>query len=96
MPFEPAGGGVQFSRAVTTKGEVRPVTDPWTDADFENCYAEMSALEADFDKLIGLLKLPPMGWLVQNVDVLPRPTRRPHLDPPGSDWVPQPPPDAAG
>jgi hypothetical protein len=60
--FEPKDDGVQFSRAVTTKGEVRPVTDPWTDADFSKHYAEMIALEAEFDRLIELIKPVPFDW----------------------------------
>ena len=69
--FEPTGDGVQFSRAVTSKrGEVLPVTEPWTEADFTKCYAEMGALETDLDKLIELLKPTPKGWFFQNVDVI--------------------------
>jgi hypothetical protein len=97
--FEPAGDGVQFSRAVTTKGEVRPVTDPWTDADFENCYAEMSALEVEFNKLIALLKPTPMSWLLVNVAELmsayPKAPSVP-LGPGALGVPPPPPPDAAG
>jgi len=65
--FEPTDDGVQFSRAVTMKGEVRPVTEPWTDADFAQRYAEMGALEAEFDKLIELIKpvkQVPFDWYV--------------------------------
>jgi hypothetical protein len=55
--FKPApDGGVLFSRAVTAKGSVRPVSDPWTNTDFARRYAEMTALEADLDKLIQLIK----------------------------------------
>ena len=91
--FEPTGDGVQFSRAVTSKrGEVLPVTEPWTEADFTKCYAEMGALETDLDKLIELLKPTPKGWFFQNVDVINPPIRNVTLYAPASDWVPQPPP----
>jgi hypothetical protein len=64
--FEPApGGGVLFSRPVTEKGSVRPVTDPWTEGHFATLDAEMTTLEADLDKLIDLIKpakLPPFDW----------------------------------
>jgi hypothetical protein len=66
--FKPApGGGVLFSRAVTKKGLVRPVSEPWTDTDFDEHYAEMTSLEADLDKLISLIKPVkqiPFDWYV--------------------------------
>jgi len=68
LSFEPAPGGcVQFRRTVTKDGRVRPVDPPWTDTDFAKYYAEMSALEAELDKLIQLIKPVPFGrsapWL---------------------------------
>jgi hypothetical protein len=72
--FEPApGGGVLFSRAVTEKGSVRPVAEPWTDENFATLYAEMTALEADLDKLIQLIKpteVPNFGWYVPQSDMM--------------------------
>ena len=66
--FKPAsGGGVLFSRALTEEGSVRPVSEPWTDTDFDNRYAEMTSLETDLDKLIGLIKpvkQVPFDWYV--------------------------------
>jgi hypothetical protein len=64
--FEPAsGGGVLFSRPVTEKGSVRPVTEPWTEEEFTTLYEQMTALEADLDKLIELIKpLEPIDWFM--------------------------------
>src|SRR5262245_25008274 len=66
--FGPApGGGVLFSRPVTEKGSVRPVTEPWSEETFAALYAEMTALEADLDNLIQLIKpieVPNFGWYV--------------------------------
>jgi hypothetical protein len=66
--FEPAsGGGVLFSRPVTEKGSVRPVTEPWTEKHFTTLYGKMTALEADLDKLIELIKPVkpvPFDWYV--------------------------------
>ena len=46
--FKPArDGGVLFSRAVTAKGSVLPLSQPWSDEDFATLYADMTALEAD-------------------------------------------------
>jgi hypothetical protein len=79
--FEPApGGGVLFSRPVTEKGSVRPVTEPWTDENFATLYAEMTALEADLDKLIQLIKpadVPNFGWYVPWTDMMYRGTPLP-------------------
>jgi hypothetical protein len=75
--FEPTNDGVQFSRAVTTKGEVRPVSEPWTDGDFEKRYAEMSVLETEFDKLIERIKpvkQVPFDWYVPWQDMYHRST----------------------
>jgi hypothetical protein len=91
--FEPAGDGVRFSRAVTTKGEVRPITDPWTADDFAERYEEMRKLEEDLNALILLIKpLPPFGWATSFWGVPPRPTSMAHHVP-ASTWVP-PPPDS--
>jgi hypothetical protein len=49
--FEPAGDGVKFSRTVTMKGEVRPITEPWTPDDFANRNEEMRKLEEDLNTL---------------------------------------------
>jgi hypothetical protein len=63
--FEPAaGGGVLFSRPVTEKGSVRPVTEPWTEEEFTTLYEQMTALEADLVKLIELIKPVPFDWYV--------------------------------
>jgi len=63
--FKPAhGGGVLFNRAVTEEGSVRPVSEPWTDKDFDERYKEMTSLD---DKLIGLIKpvkQVPFDWYV--------------------------------
>jgi hypothetical protein len=71
--FEPAsGGGVLFSRPVTEKGSVRPVTEPWTEKDFTTLYEEMKALEVDLDKLIQLIKpveVPNFGWFMSLSDI---------------------------
>jgi hypothetical protein len=89
--FEPAGDGVQFSRAVTSnKGEVVPLTEPWTEAEFEKIYTEMAALELEFNKLIELLKPAPTGWFFQDVAPV-GPTTNATLHAPASAWVPQPP-----
>lgn len=72
--FEPAsGGGVLFSRPVTEKGSVRPITEPWTDENFATLYAEMTSLETDLDKLIQLIKpaeVPNFGWYVPLSDMM--------------------------
>jgi len=62
--FEPAvGGGVEFNRAVPKDGTVSPVNEPWSENEFAKCYADMTALEEDLNKLILLLRpLPPMDW----------------------------------
>jgi hypothetical protein len=79
--FEPApGGGVLFSRPVTERGSVRPVTEPWTDEHFATLYAEMTALEADLDELIKLIKpteVPNFGWYVPWTDMMHRRTPLP-------------------
>jgi hypothetical protein len=79
--FEPAsGGGVPFSRPVTEKGSVRPVTEPWTEKDFTTLYDEMTALEADLDKLIQLIKpveVPNFGWYMPLSDMMYRNTPLP-------------------
>jgi hypothetical protein len=79
--FEPApGGGVLFSRPVTEKGSVRPVTEPWTADSFATLYQEMTALEADLDKLIQLIKpveVPNFGWYVPQSNMMHRQTPLP-------------------
>jgi hypothetical protein len=79
--FEPApGGGVRFSRPVTEKGSVRPVTEPWTHENFATLYAEMTALEADLDRLIQLIKpaeVPNFGWYVPQSNMMYRQTPLP-------------------
>jgi hypothetical protein len=63
--FEPAsGGGVVFSRPVTEEGSVSPVTDPWTEEKFTTLYEQMTALEADLDKLFELIKPVPFDWFM--------------------------------
>jgi hypothetical protein len=63
--FEVAsGGGVQFIK-FNKDGIARPVDPPWTETDFANRYAEMSALETELDKLIELIKPVPFGWHIQ-------------------------------
>jgi hypothetical protein len=63
--FEPAAsGGVLFSRPVTEKGSVRPVTEAWTEKDFITLYGQMTALEADLDRLIELIKPVPFDWIM--------------------------------
>src|SRR6516165_4985629 len=66
--FKPArDGGVLFSRAVTAKGSVLPLSQPWSDEDFATLYADMTALEADLDKVIDRIKPVPeesvITWL---------------------------------
>jgi hypothetical protein len=64
--FEPtSGGGVLFSRPVTEKGSVRPVTEAWTEDNFATLCTQMTTLEADLDKLIELVEppdVPSFGW----------------------------------
>jgi hypothetical protein len=68
--FEVApGGGVQFIKIFNKDGIVRPVDPPWTETDFANRYAEMTALETELDKLIELIKPAPLGWYVPDWDV---------------------------
>jgi hypothetical protein len=53
-------GGVVFSRAVTAKGSIHPLSQPWSEEDFATLSADMTALEADLDKLIARIKPVPV------------------------------------
>jgi len=78
--FKPArDGGVLFSRAVTAKGSVLPLSQPWSDEDFATLYADMTALEADLDKVIARIKPVPVESVITWLSALsePVPLRRP-------------------
>ena len=45
-----------FSRTVAKKGRVRLDAPVWNNEKFSKHYSKMSKLEADLDKLIGLIK----------------------------------------
>jgi hypothetical protein len=85
--FDAAPGGVQFGKVTTRDGHVLDVGPLWLDAQFDECYKKMSALEADLDKLINQLKRgePPEEWFTYNIPNLPA-----YLHP-ASLWVPRPP-----
>jgi hypothetical protein len=78
--FKPArDGGVLFSRAVTAKGSVHPLSQPWSDEAFATFYADMTALEADLEKLIARIKPMPVKGVITWLSALsePVPLRRP-------------------
>jgi hypothetical protein len=65
--FAPHDDGVQFSRTVAKKGRVRLDAPVWNNEKFSKHYSKMSKLEADLDKLIGLIKpveQVPFDWYV--------------------------------
>ena len=56
-----------FSRTVAKKGRVRLDAPVWNNEKFSKHYSKMSKLEADLDKLIGLIKpvkQVPFDWYV--------------------------------
>jgi hypothetical protein len=66
-------GGVHFRKLTTRVGHVLDVGPLWLDPRFDEYYKEMSAIEADLDKLINQLKRgePPEEWFTYNVPDLP-------------------------
>ena len=64
--FEPHDGSVQFRRTVARDGRVRVDDQVWNDSKFSEHYSTMKKLEADLDKLIGLIKpvKAPFDWYV--------------------------------
>jgi hypothetical protein len=63
-PFDASGADVQFRKAAVSKdGQFKPIDPPWTEADFSNRYTEMTALETELDKLIGLIEPIPIDLL---------------------------------
>ena len=66
--FEPASdGSVQFRRTVAKDGRIRVDDQSWNNERFSKHYATMTSLEADLDKLIGLIKpvkQVPFDWYV--------------------------------
>jgi hypothetical protein len=77
--FEPApDGNVQFKRTVAKDGRVRIADQVWGDKEFSKHNEEMTALEGELDKLIGLIKpmTVPFDWFNPWQDTFYRPIHR--------------------